>query len=51
MTQFEKLQNKLNKQYGYKLGADEIHGLYEQGELALSDAEENALLDEVEGQF
>lgn len=44
----EQLQNKLEKQYGYKLGIDEIHGLYEQGELSLSDTEENALLNAVE---
>ena len=47
----QELTAKLQKQYGYRLGVDEIYDLYQQGELSLTDSEENALLEAVEAEL
>lgn len=40
----KKLLDKLEKIYGYRLSTNEVLALYYQGELALSDDEEDMLL-------
>lgn len=44
MKTMKKLLDKLEKIYGYRLSTNEVLDLYYQGELALSDDEEDLIL-------
>ena len=49
--EFESLFERLRKEWGYYPVITEVYDLYTQGELTLSDAEEDALLDKYESLF